>query len=70
MFHLVDREILSESPDISDKICNLELSPLLVGGLLVLVVHQHRHQSDVRNDSYGQTIGVLPVHFLVGQLQD
>ena len=46
MFHLVHREVFAKTPDISDELGDLELSPLLVGRLLVLVIHQHRHQSE------------------------
>ena len=54
LLHLVDREILPESPGDSDQFSDLELSPLLGRGLVLLVVHQHGDQ---------------PVHLLVEQLE-
>ena len=46
VLHLVDREIFTKAPDVPDELRYLELSPLLAGGLLVLVVHQHHHESE------------------------
>ena len=54
LLHLVDREILPEPPGDSDQFGDLELSPLLGRGLVLLVVHQHGDQ---------------PVHLLVEQLE-
>ena len=45
LLHLVDREILPESPGDSDQFGDLELSPLLGRGLVLLVVHQQAHLS-------------------------
>ena len=54
MLHLVDREILPKSPGDSYELRNLELSPLLGWGLVLLVIHEHGHQ---------------PVDLLVKQLE-